>query len=164
MKIHRLTFVLALLALGGLWAAEDSPPSSLVPYPEGFRSWRHLGSVVSHPKDKPDAPAGLIHHIYANEKAVEGYRTGVFPEGAMFVADWYVLKEKYPGGFDEGDRDRTDVMIKDARFAATGGWGFDQFAKDSREVRNVGPVAPNACFNCHTKVKARDHVFSALRP
>jgi len=147
----------ALLAAGGLKAAE-------VPYPAGYQDWRHLGSVTSHPQNRPDAPAGLIHHIYANEKAMEGLRTGTFPEGAMFVADWFLLKEKYPGSFDEGTRDRTDVMIKDARFGPTGGWGFDQFAKDSREIRNVGGKMPNQCFQCHTKVKGRDYVFTTLRP
>lgn len=153
----------ALLMVGWLVAAETGPSQAVVPYPTGFREWRHLGSVISHPSDKPDAPAGLIHHIYANEKAVEGLRTGVYPEGAVFVADWFALKEKYPGSLDEGARDRTDVMVRDARFAETGGWGYDQFAGDSRDIRNVRPGPTNACFECHAKVRQRGFVFTRLR-
>lgn len=158
----KMRLLIAVLLAAGRLGATEAPDAPLVPYPEGFRQWMHLGSVISHPKDKPDAPHGLVHHIYANEKAVEGLRTGTYPEGAVLVADWYVLKEKYAGSFDEGPRDHTDVMVKDARFAATGGWGYDQFAKDSMVTRNVGPAAPKRCYECHTKVKARDHVFSAL--
>jgi hypothetical protein len=74
------------------------------------------------------------------------------------------LKVKYAGNLHEDARDRTDVMIKDARFAATGGWGYDQFKQDSKELRTVNGAAPNACFECHKKVEARDYVFSKLRP
>lgn len=106
----------------------------------------------------------MVHHIYANDRAVEGLRTGTFAEGAVFVADWFALKQKYPGGFEEGARNRVDVMVRDARFAETGGWGFDQFAGDSRTVRNVAPGAAAAqCFNCHAKASERGFVFTRLR-
>jgi len=158
----RLTVALALMA-GFLGAAET--PAPLVPYPEGYRAWTHLGSVFTewNENTKERLPHGIIRHIYANEKAVEGLRTGKFPEGAMFVADWFPLKVKYAGNLDEDARDRMDVMIKDARFAATGGWGYDQFKQDSKAIRTVNGAAPNACFECHTKVQARDYVFSKLR-
>lgn len=159
----RLMMVIWLAA--GRLAAEEAP-TPLVPYPEGFREWTHLGSVTTEPteKTKERLPHGIIRHIYANVKAMEGLRTGIYPEGAMFVADWFPLKVKYAGNLDEAARDRTDVMIKDARFTATGGWGYDQFKGDSKEIRNVGGKASNQCFECHTKVQARDYVFSKLRP
>jgi hypothetical protein len=31
--------------------------------------------------------SGGIHHIYANESALEGYRTGSFADGAVIVFD-----------------------------------------------------------------------------
>ena len=160
----KLRLLAALVTAGWLGAAETTAP--LVPYPEGYRGWTHLGSVTTerNEKDKERLPHGIIHHLYANEKAMEGLRTGKYPEGAMFVADWFPLKVKYPGSLDEDARDRTDVMIKDARFAATGGWGFDQFQKDSKEIRKINGAAPNHCFECHTKVQASDYVFSKLRP
>jgi hypothetical protein len=154
--------IVVLLMISRLGAAEDVP---LVPYPEGFREWTHLGSVITEPaeKTKDRLPHGIVHHLYANAQAMEGLRTGRYPEGAMFVADWFPLKVKYAGNLEEDARDRTDVMIKDARFSATGGWGFDQFQKDSRETRKINGAAPNNCFECHTKVSARDYVFSKLR-
>ncbi len=166
--MKRIVFAMAALLTAIPLSAADPTASDalLVPYPTDYRAWAHLGSVFGWPNEqnKATAPHGMVHHLYANEKALTGLRTGVYPEGAMFVADWFILKEKYSGSFDEGARDRTDVMIKDARFATTGGWGYDEFAQDSKVIRVVGPVAPNACFNCHAKVKARDYVFSALRP
>jgi hypothetical protein len=155
-------FWLGLLLAAGCVHAEEV--AKLVPYPEGYREWRFLGSITSHPEERTDAPAGLIHHLYGNDQALEGLRTGIFPAGAVLVADWFLLKEKYSGSFDEGARDRTDVMRKDARFAATGGWGYDQFAGDSREIRRINGAEPNQCSKCHTKVRGRDYVFTSLHP
>ncbi|MBI2513007.1 MAG: cytochrome P460 family protein [Opitutae bacterium] len=157
--------VAAALALGALLALAQPATGDrpLVPYPDGYRAWRHVGSVVNEATDKNRAttPHGTIHHLYANDLALEGLRTGAFPEGAVFVADWFSLKEKYPGGFEEGARLRLDVMVRDARFAATGGWGFDQFAGDSITARNVAPgAAPKQCFECHTRASARGYVFT----
>jgi hypothetical protein len=158
--------LLIVLCLATIRLVAEETPAPLVPYPEGFREWTHLGSVTTErdEKTKDRLPHGIIHHIYANAKAMEGLRTGHYPEGAMFVADWFPLRVKYAGSFHEDARDRTDVMVKDARFAATGGWGYDQFQKDSKEIRNVGGKAPNQCFECHTKVQKRDYVFTTLRP
>ena len=30
---------------------------------------------------------GGIHHIYANDKAIEGYRNELFPDGAVIIFD-----------------------------------------------------------------------------
>lgn len=158
----------AVIGIGSLPALTPAAgnSASLVPYPDGYRAWRHLGSVFNPPTDhnRGVAPHGMIHHLYANEPALEGMRTGQFPEGAVLVADWFPLQEKYPGGFDEGARDRTDVMVRDARFAETGGWGFEQFVGDSQTVRNVAPgSATTQCFKCHQRVEKRGYVFSRLR-
>jgi hypothetical protein len=53
-------------------------------------------------------------------------------------------------------------MVKDAkRFAASGGWGYAKFdyaaASDSFQPSGTG----SACgYACHTRVKARDFVFT----
>ena len=170
-----LSFIVASsFALGALLTlarpsdteASTAYPRPLVPFPDGYLTWRHLGSVVNEPNDKnrATAPHGMVHHIYGNDLALEGLRAGKFADGAVFVADWFPLREKYPGGFEEGARNRIDVMVRDARFAETGGWGFDQFAGDSRTARNVAPgAASKQCFECHRKVEARGYVFSRLR-
>ena len=109
------------------------------------------------------APHGLIHHLYANEKALEGYRTGHFPEGSVLIADWFVLEPKR-ADLVEGSRKSVNVMIRDARYTTTGGWGFEDFAQDSHEKRNVGPAAVQSCFDCHSRAKDHDYVFSVLKP
>lgn len=155
-------------------AAETAAPAAPdVPYPDGFRQWTHVTSVVLPPKNVATPPAnppatnpaphGLIFNIYANEKAVEGYRSGHFPEGAVLIADWFILEEKGPS-LVQGPRKSVNVMVRDARYAATGGWGFEDFAHDSHTTRNVGQNAVKACFECHGRAKDHEYVFSTLRP
>ncbi len=173
MKTRAKLGAVLLIMAGGLAAEEVSPMSPAVPYPEGYRRWMHVASAVtppkkgvagSHPEEgKVVAPHGLIHHIYANEKALEGLRTGSFPEGAVFTADWFVLEET-PGGLGQGPRKSLNVMVKDARCAATGGWGYEDFDKDSQTVRNVGRNAVKQCMDCHARAQKHDYVFSTRVP
>jgi hypothetical protein len=110
--------------------------------------------------------AGLVeglHHIYANPKAMAGYRAGKFADGAVIVFD-LLTPVHGDKAVTEGARKAVIVMQKDARaYADTGGWGFEVFAGDSRTERKVGAAAKEACFACHTAQKSRDYVFSELR-
>jgi hypothetical protein len=170
-KLLFLAVASVLLLAGALIAQVVSSPE--VPYPDGYRQWRHITSGVLPPKQveansqpnpaEATAPHGMIHHIYANEKALEGYLTGHFPEGAVLIADWFVLEEK-GGALRHGPRHSIDVMIRDARYTDTGGWGFEKFDKDSRTTRTVGPNAVQSCFACHTGAEDREFVFSVLKP
>jgi hypothetical protein len=150
----------AALAVATGAAAADAPQ---VPYPDGYRQWPHVKSMVilaGHPLH--DAFGG-IHHLYANAKAMEGYRSGKFPDGAVIVFDLLEAKSA-DNAITEGARKVVGVMRKDAkRHAATGGWGFEGFKGDSRSERAVGANAKAACFDCHTSQKDRDYVFSAWR-
>jgi hypothetical protein len=154
--------MLAILAAGATaaWAA-DSPP---VPYPAGYRDWHHVKSMVINPGHPLYASFGGIHHIYANRQALEGYRKGKFPDGAVIVFDLLEAKSA-DHAVTEGARKIVGVMHKDAKaYRATGGWGFEGFKGDSRTERAVGRDAAKACFECHAAQKDRDYVFSALRP
>ena len=156
-----------------LFAAESTPTTMEVPYPAGFRTWRHISSAVLPPKDgaaavpprgeSMPAPLGLIHHVYANELALEGYRTGHFPEGSVLIADWFVLEKRGPE-LIQGTRKSVNVMVRDARFSETGGWGFEDFDRDSETVRNVGANAVTSCFECHRKAENHEFVFTRLNP
>lgn len=170
------TVSLLLLASTLLRADPAVPDAPLpeVPYPEGYRRWTHVVSAVvsakmgeagpDAEKEKARAPHGLIHNLYANERAVEGYRTGHFPEGAVLIADWFVLEETR-GGLKQGPRKSVDVMIRDARYTETGGWGFENFEQSSRTQRNVGAKAVTSCFKCHQWAgPEREFVFSTLQP
>jgi hypothetical protein len=137
-----------------------------IPYPAGYRQWTHVKSTIIGPKSPAYEKIGGIQHIYANEKGMEGYRTGRFPEGAILVYDFLKTEDDAysEGRTNEGARRFTSVMVKDSkRYAATGGWGFEEFRGDSQTDRMIGAEAPTKCYACHTSQKDRDYVFSAFR-
>jgi hypothetical protein len=151
--------IIVLLAAAPALAADPA-----VPYPTGYRSWTHVKSMVIQ-QGHPLADAfGGIHHIYANDKAMQGYRKGApFADGSIIVFD--LLEARSGGGaIEEGPRKVVGVMMKDAkRWKATGGWGFEGFKGDSTTERAVGADAKTACFDCHTQQKGHDYVFSTWR-
>jgi hypothetical protein len=156
-------WILGLVMLAGP-AAADAPAFEAVPYPEGFREWKHVKSMLIQDGHPLFAAFGGLHHIYANPVAEQGYRDGTFADGAVIV---FELLEAQTGGsaIQEGARKVVGVMRKDrARWAATGGWGFEGFKGDSRTERAVGADAATACFACHAPLTAHDHVYSRMRP
>ena len=159
---------LAGLALAGLLAAGLGPgPANAgdpVPYPEGYRDWRHVKSMVIEEGHPLFDAFGGIHHIYANEKALEGYAAGRFPDGAVIVFDLLEAK-RADNAITEGARKVLGVMVKDsARWPETGGWGFEGFAGGDPGRRAVGESAREACFACHEGAREKDYVFSRPRP
>lgn len=135
-----------------------------VPYPAGYRDWHHVKSMVINPGHQLYQSFGGIHHIYANKKAVEGYRKGRFPDGAVIVFDLLDAKSA-DNAVTEGGRKVVGVMHRDTKkFKDTGGWGFEGFKGDSTTERAVGKDAATACYQCHTQQMDRDYVFSSLRP
>jgi hypothetical protein len=150
----------AVLAVAATAAASAGDAS--VAYPDGYRGWTHVKSMLIQPEHPLADPFAGIHHIYANDEAMEGYRSGRFPDGAVIVFDLLEYAEG-DAAIVEAGRKLVGVMVKDAaRFDETGGWGFEGFAGDSRSERLVtdGGVG---CFNCHTAQRDRDYVFSAYR-
>jgi hypothetical protein len=156
--MHRVALLLALAGAPAL-AADPAP----VPYPEGYRGWTHVKSMVINPGHPLYEAFGGIHHLYANRKALKGYQSGKFPDGAVIVFD--LLEAKVAdNAVQEGTRKVVGVMHKDARrWKDTGGWGFEGFKGDSRSERAVGKNAASACYACHTQQKDRDFVFSGYR-
>ncbi len=163
----KLVSVLLISAVfGGVvaWRPTDAPqPFAPVVYPEGYRSWAHVKSTTITSAHQNFARMGGFQHFYANAKGMEGYRTRVFPEGSVVVVDWLQMDEK-DGVLREGSRRQVDVMVKDSvKFAETGGWGFQRFAKDSKTELAAAPT-PAQCFACHTALKKDGLVLSSYRP
>ena len=155
--------LVTLLILAPLACIAAEPPAP-VPYPAGYRDWRHVKSMIIEPGHALAESFGGIHHLYANEKALDGYAKGEFPDGSIIVFD-LLEAASADNAVTEGPRKLVGVMVKDrARYAATGGWGFEGFARDSRTERLVGDKAATACFGCHQAQKAKDYVFSSARP
>ncbi|MEW5891216.1 MAG: cytochrome P460 family protein [Pseudomonadota bacterium] len=150
-------------ALGIAAAMEALAADPVVPYPAGYRDWHHVKSMVIEEGHPLHASFGGIHHIYANDKAMKGYHSGTFPDGAVIIFD--LLEAQHQGNaITEGARKVVGVMHKDAKkFAATGGWGFEGFGGGDPKNRVVGNNAASACFACHQPQKAQDYTFSRLR-
>jgi Cytochrome P460 len=137
--------------------------SAEVPYPEGYRRWVHLRSGLTGPESPSYKATGGLHHIYANDKAMEGYRAGRFPDGSTFVYDLLEVQTK-EGITSESRRRYITVMHKDSkRFAETGGWGFEVFRKDSRTDRTLNAKSKMQCYECHVSQKDKDYVFGSFR-
>jgi len=151
------TLLLLAVTIAGLAHGAAS-----VPYPENFRSWSHVKSGVIGPQHKNFAALGGIHHVYANEPAMAGYRTRDFPEKSVIVFEWLEWSEQ-DGAVLEGPRRQVDVMVKDSqRYASTGGWGFQRFVKDSKTELAEAPT-PEQCFACHNQLKKDGLVLGAYR-
>lgn len=153
----RLLVTLTALCLSLPVLAKD------VPYPEGYRTWAHVKSMAILPGHPLHADFGGLHHIYANARALSGYRTGTFRNGSVIVFD---LLDADTGGnaLSEGDRKIVGVMHRDTqRYASTGGWGFEGFVSGDPKRRAVGANAKTACFDCHAPLKENSYVFSRLR-
>ncbi len=135
---------------------------SKVSYPEGYRNWLHVKSMLIKPGHPLEDPFQGIHHVYANAKAVKGLNDGAYSDGAVLVFDLLEYTEQ-DNAITEGNRKLTGVMYKDTKqYAKTGGWGFEAFAADSKTERLVTDSGAS-CFACHTSEKNDDYVFSKLR-
>lgn len=158
--MRRVSIVILVAAAHAAWAQGGA--GAKVKYPEGYRTWAHVKSMVIQEGHPLHEAFGGIHHVYANEKAHRALAAGKgrFPDGAVLVFD--LLEARTEGNaIVEGPRKVVGVMQKDAkRFASTGGWGFEGFKGDTRE-RAVTDM--QSCFECHAPQKDRGFVFSEAR-
>jgi hypothetical protein len=157
MKVSVVSLICAAVATSALAADPE------VPYPEGYRDWHHVKSMVIEDGHPLFASFGGVHHLYANDKAMQGYQADSFPDGAVIIFD-LLEAERDGNAITEGTRKVVGVMHKDSeKFKVTGGWGFEGFAGGEPTRRVVGNNAASACFACHAPQKAQDYTFSRLR-
>jgi len=156
--------VAALVATAAVISAQNKD-APVVPYPQDFRSWRLVSSELVGPEHKSFPRRGGFHHFYANGPAVEGYRTGTFPNGSVLVDEGVSTRQgegPAAGITVEGDRRGLDVMVKDdVLYKDTAGWGFEHFDRDST-TGTLLASSRTTCSECHAKAQ-RDYVFSTIR-
>ena len=143
--------LLAALLLPLTVAAATVPP-----LPKGYDGWKKSERKLVN--DKNSLFYG-IHYIYADKKALKGYKTGnKFPEGSTIVVDYFNIKE---GSAADGPRNMVVMMRKDKRKKETGGWLFAGYGADGRP----SPLDPvGTCFGCHQKdAGQRDFVISTIK-
>ena len=156
--VPRLRAVL-LVAVGVASAGDGGAP---VLFPAEYPKWAVARSLVVGPDSKRFATNGGFHHYYANEKAMEGFRTGQFPDGSVVVDERLEVRHEAGATF-EGPRKSVAVMEKEAtRYESTGGWGFDVFAGEDR-TQGASASVRAACFSCHSQRKDHDFLFSEFR-
>jgi len=147
-----------ILALAGTALAAEPA----VAYPKGFRSWKHVKSMVINPGHALYDAVGGMHHVYANPKGLAGYAKGRWADGSVLVFDLFEAVDK-ESAVSEGARKAVVVMQRDARrFRATDGWGYQVFDPKTRKGK-LDAKAMQDCHGCHTAQKARGYVFSELR-
>lgn len=164
MRTRIAPILLAALAASISAFALSAPENDLIAYPEHYREWMHVKSTYIGPQSPAYERNGGFHHFYANEKAVEGYRTGRFPDGSILVDERLDAKEA-EGVLTEGPRRSLAVMVKHSRrYASTGGWGYEVFRGEGAQPERALTAEVRAnCVNCHTKRKDQDYVFSSIR-
>lgn len=142
-----------------LTAQVDETPS----FPKEFRKWAHVKSELVGPQSGAFATEGGIHHIYANDRALEGYDSGKFPDGSVIVYDLLETKE-VAGNTIEGQTRRVDVMVKqNDRYSSTGGWEFMSFTGNDQTNGKLTAARQATCAGCHAHRKDHDSVFSEFR-
>ena len=168
-------FGLVLAGIGGMAVAQQNKYALKVPgglaFSEfrGYESWQVVGTSQG---DK------LVAVILANPVMIKAYQAGIpgngksFPDGAkMAKIHWTPDKSPhFPNTTVSGTQHDVDFMVKNSkRFADSGGWGWAMFKYDAASdtftpgtLNDQPPQANDAkCgFACHTKVKARDYVFT----
>ena len=150
---------LAVISVAYLWAEPDYSPE----FPQGYRNWTHVMSYVIGPQSPAYERNGGLHNFYANEKALQGYRTGKFPDGSILIDERNRTEEKV-GVMRTGDFLGVGVMIKDSqRYAETGGWGFEVFVGNNQTNGVLNAQSRMGCYNCHLGQKDQDFVFTKLR-
>ena len=152
----RVAAALAAALVLGASVAATAQAGGEAAYPDGYRRWVHIKSGWIGEGSPAFPRFGGMHHVYANPKAMAGYRTGAFPTGAVMVFD--VLETTPgPGSLTTSARRQLDVMEKTAA-----GWRYAEFKGDSRTERSVGAVeGTKACAACHLKL-GTDSVISKL--
>ena len=146
----------AVLPLSTLYGANS------VQFPDSFRRWVHVGTGVIMPGANPQLMSEEgMHHVFANQKAVDGYTSGDFADGSIIVYELREAQQKN-GVIFEGERKRVDVIIKDSSlYKSTGGWRFERFWGND-QAQNAVPDSGTSCFQCHSKANAHGFVFSQL--
>ena len=169
-RIHLLIVaagVTALAVLGGAAIAQQNKDSAKVPDGlalsefKGYEKWQVVAVSQG---------GNIIDVIVGNPEMIAAYQSGLpaegkkFPDGAKMVKIHWNAK-KSPDGFPALVPDSLhdlDLMAKDSkRFASSGGWGYGQLNYDSASD-SFTPLGTGAgCgFACHTKVAAKDYVFT----
>ena len=175
-RMLTIPIVAGVLALMAGWAASAQDKYS-VKVPGGlafseFRGYEAWQAIAVSRNEK------VVSLILGNPAMIDAYRAGIpangkpFPDGARMAKIHWIPKQNafFPDATVPGRLLNVDFMVKDSRrFADSGGWGYAVFdydaAADTFKPGTAADTPPQGndakCgFACHTRVKARDYVFT----
>lgn len=158
----KLTLTVISICSALTFSTLSNAGNTQVPYPDGYRNWTHIKSMVIEPGHALATPFQGIHHIYGNKKAMQGQITGKYQDGSVLVFD-LLNYTKNDDTIQEADRKLIGVMHKDStKYTNTGGWGFEGFSANSKTERLTSDGGAG-CFSCHMPKKENDYVYSKFR-
>ena len=169
MKRVSLVVAAALVVTSAILGVAHAQDAALapVPFPKGYRDWKHVKSMAIVSEKHPlYAAFGGIHHIYINPAGFSALKAkkGNFPNGTVIVFD--LLEHNDSGGaMTEGKRKFTAVMHRDtAKYKDTEGWGWQAFGEgDPNKPVIKDLTAAKACATCHKEVESKQFVFMDWR-
>jgi hypothetical protein len=134
-----------------------------VAFPDGYRQWDLIKTHLKGPNNPASPKYSGFNHIYANDKAIQGYKTNVWADGAVLVFDVHESVEN-KGDFSIGKRKFIDVMVRDSKkYASTGGWGFEEFGEGDKSKALLTGEEKTKCANCHKARAGEDMVFTEYK-
>jgi hypothetical protein len=157
---HRCALWLAAaLCLQAVAAQAAEPAPNGLTLPASYKDWQVIAS--SHRSDN-----NTLRMILGNDIAARAARAGQtrpWPQGAVLAK--LVWKDQahaaWPTAQVPGNFVHAEFMTKDdARFAATGGWGFARWVGMDQKPYGKDAGFVQECFGCHQPVKDNDWVFT----
>jgi hypothetical protein len=166
---------LSLAFLGGVAISAQDKYTVKVPGGLAFSEFRGYEGWQAISMSRNDKVVAII---LGNPVMIDAYKAGIpaagkpVPDGAKMAKIHWKPKQNefFPGATVPGGLLNVDFMEKDSkRFADSGGWGYAVFDYDASSdsftpgtLAGTPPQGNDAkCgFACHTKVKARDYVFT----
>jgi hypothetical protein len=173
MQLRKLQVIaLSVMAVGGVALAKQDRftlrTSDGIAFSEfkGYDAWQSV--AVSQTEDG-------IKAILANPAMIDAYKRGVpdngtpFPDGAAIVKiEWSRkanTKSPYPVQVPDTLKSVSFIEKNAKRFPDTNGWGYAQFKYDAPSASftpvGTGSVSKTTCHPCHTRVAARDFIFTS---
>ena len=166
-KIIYLIFLTAIIVMA--FGCDKLPnieahKAAKVAYPEGYRSWTRVKSMVILEGHEHFEDFGGFHHVYANDVALKALKQHEsFPRGSVLVFELYE-KQTENNAIIEGPRLVIGVMEKDlGRFEKSEGWGFEDFKFIDDGYRRQVTDSQVQCLTCHKSQKTNDFVYSQYR-
>jgi hypothetical protein len=170
LMLRKLVRILGLVGiLLPLAAVSAAPTDYEVQFPNGFRNWFAVNSMIVTKDSMMFDQIGGMHIVYINAKGRPTLEKGgpfPYPDGTVFADDVHEFSVK-DGSYVEGNKKAVTVMVKDAKkYATTGGWGFQVWGggDQSKPLVPDAAHAVKACFDCHTPQKDQDYTFSTYIP